>query len=45
MLAKGITSFYKEENGIVHYYDNGEYKEIVENPKVINLKAIKKKKA
>lgn len=44
MLAKGITSFYKEENGIVHYYDNGEYKEIVENPKVINLKAIKKQK-
>ena len=35
---------YKEGNGIVFYYHNGEYKELIENPKVINLKAIKKQK-
>ncbi|PLS18058.1 3-hydroxyacyl-CoA dehydrogenase [Bacillus sp. M6-12] len=44
MLANGNTSFYKEEDGKVLYYSNGEYKELVENPKVINLKAIKKQK-
>jgi 3-hydroxyacyl-CoA dehydrogenase len=44
MLNQGFTSFYKEENGETLYYDNGQYKPIVENPKVINLKKIKKQK-
>lgn len=44
MLANGFTSFYKEEDGVVSYYNNGEYKPLQENPKVINLKQIKNKK-
>ncbi|RFU70075.1 3-hydroxyacyl-CoA dehydrogenase [Peribacillus saganii] len=44
MLKNGNTSFYKEAEGKVLYYSNGEYKELVENPKVINLQALKKQK-
>ncbi|MGN1400134.1 MAG: 3-hydroxyacyl-CoA dehydrogenase NAD-binding domain-containing protein [Bacillus sp. (in: firmicutes)] len=44
MLEKGFTSFYKEEDGNVLYYDNGEYKVLEENPKAINLKRLKKQK-
>lgn len=44
MLSKGYASFYKEENGKKYFYQNGEYKEIKENPKVIDIKAIKKQK-
>lgn len=44
MLANGFASFYKEEDGVVSYYNNGEYKPLQENPKVINLKQIKKQK-
>ncbi|MBT2687519.1 enoyl-CoA hydratase/isomerase family protein [Bacillus sp. ISL-47] len=44
MLAKGFTTFYKEEEGQLYFYHNGEYKLIEENPKVINLKQLKKKK-
>ncbi|WP_059173969.1 3-hydroxyacyl-CoA dehydrogenase/enoyl-CoA hydratase family protein [Bacillus sp. FJAT-27445] len=40
MLAAGHTSFYKENT----YYDNGEYKPLEVNPKVIDLKQIKKEK-
>ena len=43
MIADGVTSFYKEEDGDVYYYCNGEYKLLQENPKVINLKQLKKK--
>ncbi|MGN1387467.1 MAG: 3-hydroxyacyl-CoA dehydrogenase/enoyl-CoA hydratase family protein [Bacillus sp. (in: firmicutes)] len=43
MIANGATSFYKEENGDLYYYNNGEYKLLQENPKVINLKQLKKK--
>lgn len=43
MLASGVTSFYKEEDGNVYYYSYGEYKLVKENPKVINLKQLKKK--
>ncbi|WP_066399524.1 3-hydroxyacyl-CoA dehydrogenase NAD-binding domain-containing protein [Cytobacillus eiseniae] len=43
MLEKGFTSFYKEEEGDLYFYHNGEYKLIEENPKVINLKRLKKK--
>lgn len=41
MLDEGHTSFYKEENGIEYYFSNGEYKELVKNPKVIDLKLLK----
>jgi 3-hydroxyacyl-CoA dehydrogenase len=45
MLEKGFTSFYKEdEAGNLSFYQNGEYKVIEENPKVINLKKLKKQK-
>lgn len=44
MLEKGFTSFYKEENGDQYFYENGDYKLVEENPKVINLKRLKKKK-
>ncbi len=42
MLEKGINSFYKEEEGQQCFYHNGEYRLIEENPKVINLKQLKK---
>ena len=44
MLEKGVTSFYKKENGEQFFYDNGEYKPVEFNPKVMNLKNIKKQK-
>ncbi|WHY64396.1 3-hydroxyacyl-CoA dehydrogenase/enoyl-CoA hydratase family protein [Cytobacillus firmus] len=44
MLEKGINSFYKEEKGQKYFYHNGEYRLIEENPKVINLKQLKKQK-
>ncbi|MED1468733.1 3-hydroxyacyl-CoA dehydrogenase/enoyl-CoA hydratase family protein [Bacillus salipaludis] len=40
MLQKGFTTFYKEES----FYDNGEYKPVEFNPKVMDLKKIKKQK-
>ncbi|CEG28759.1 3-hydroxyacyl-CoA dehydrogenase NAD-binding protein [Bacillus sp. B-jedd] len=40
MLAAGHSSFYSENT----YYDNGEYKPLEVNPKVIDLKQIKKEK-
>jgi 3-hydroxyacyl-CoA dehydrogenase len=42
MLEKGFNSFYKEENGAVSYYQEGEYHTVVHNPKVINLASLKK---
>ncbi len=42
MLSNGYTSFYKEEDGNILYYHNGEYKLLEENPKIINLKRLKK---
>ncbi|MCU9612854.1 3-hydroxyacyl-CoA dehydrogenase/enoyl-CoA hydratase family protein [Caldibacillus lycopersici] len=44
MLTNGHTSFYKEENGKKFYYDNGEYKPIVQSEKVIDLKSLRKEK-
>ncbi|MBA2875672.1 3-hydroxyacyl-CoA dehydrogenase/enoyl-CoA hydratase family protein [Thermaerobacillus caldiproteolyticus] len=44
MLADGITSFYKSEQGQVSYYDCGEYKAIEENPKVIHIQRLKEQK-
>ncbi|MBI0577598.1 enoyl-CoA hydratase/isomerase family protein [Neobacillus cucumis] len=40
MLEKGFTTFYKEES----FYHNGEYKQVEFNPKVMDLKKIKKQK-
>src|SRR5690606_5513758 len=42
MLEKGFDSFYKEENGSVFYYHNGEYKPLIQNEKFINLRLLKK---
>ncbi len=44
MLENGFTSFYKEEAGELYFYDKGEYKLVEFNPKVIDLKKIKKQK-
>ena len=44
MLEKGNTSFYKEEEGNLYFYHNGNYQLLEENPKVMNLKRLKKQK-
>ncbi|PLS02634.1 3-hydroxyacyl-CoA dehydrogenase/enoyl-CoA hydratase family protein [Neobacillus cucumis] len=44
MLDKGHTSFYLEENGEQFYYHNGQYRLVETNPKVIDLKKIKKQR-
>jgi 3-hydroxyacyl-CoA dehydrogenase len=44
MLEKGFTSFYKEENGDLYFYANGEYKPAAFNPKIIDLKKVKQQK-
>lgn len=44
MLEKGAPSFYKEENNELYFYNKGEYKPVEFNPKVINLKQLKKQK-
>ncbi|MEH7418925.1 3-hydroxyacyl-CoA dehydrogenase NAD-binding domain-containing protein [Neobacillus drentensis] len=44
MLEKGHTSFYLEENGEQFYYHNGQYRLVETNPKVIDLKKVKKQK-
>lgn len=41
MLGKGFGSFYREENGVLFFYNNGEYRQVRQNPKVINLKTHK----
>ncbi len=41
MLANGNTSFYKNENGSVSYYQNGKYKAVKVNPKNIHIKTLK----
>lgn len=38
MLAKGVSSFYKQENGNVYFYHNGDYKQQSFNEKEIHLK-------
>ncbi|WP_019243831.1 MULTISPECIES: 3-hydroxyacyl-CoA dehydrogenase/enoyl-CoA hydratase family protein [Bacillus] len=42
MLASGVNSFYKEEDINQYFYHNGEYKQIPENRKIIDLKRLKK---
>jgi 3-hydroxyacyl-CoA dehydrogenase len=41
MLTKGCSSFYKEENSQTYYYNEGEYKPVEENPKILHLKQFK----
>lgn len=41
MLEKGFGTFYREENGVLFFYTNGEYRQVRQNPKVINLKTHK----
>lgn len=45
MLARGFASFYSEDQyGNLSFYHNGEYRLIEENPKIIDLRKIKKQK-
>ncbi len=41
LLAQGNTSFYKSDNGVIQYYDNGAYKILEENKRNIQVKRIK----
>lgn len=41
LLEAGHESFYKEENGQIFYYDDGEYKQFITNPREINLRLLK----
>ncbi|TXC91165.1 3-hydroxyacyl-CoA dehydrogenase [Metabacillus litoralis] len=41
MLSKGNETFYRKENGVLFFYNNGEYRQVIQNPKVINLKTYK----
>ncbi|WP_028401344.1 3-hydroxyacyl-CoA dehydrogenase/enoyl-CoA hydratase family protein [Ectobacillus panaciterrae] len=43
MLDNGFETFYKRDNGDVHYYDDGEYKLLEQNKKAISLKQLKEK--
>ena len=43
-LAQGNTSFYIEEHAVRFYYDNGRYKQLLENPKKLDISTIKKQK-
>ncbi|MCP8969654.1 3-hydroxyacyl-CoA dehydrogenase/enoyl-CoA hydratase family protein [Ectobacillus ponti] len=44
MLESGHESFYKNDNGVSYYYDDGEYKPMEQNKKVISLKQLKAKR-
>ncbi len=44
MLANGHRSFYKKDGGTTMFYDNGAYKALEVNPKVIHLKTLKETK-
>jgi len=44
MLEKGFTSFYKEDQGNLCFYQNGEYKPVETNPKCIDLQQLKTQK-
>lgn len=41
MLEAGFTEFYKKVDGKTVYFDNGEYKPVQENKKVIHLQTLK----
>ncbi|MFE7063241.1 3-hydroxyacyl-CoA dehydrogenase NAD-binding domain-containing protein [Sutcliffiella sp. NPDC057660] len=44
LLANGHRTFYKKDNGTTSYYDNGTYKTMNVNKKVIHLKTLKETK-
>ena len=44
MIGNGHQSFYQEEEGETFYYDNGGYRRLEENPKILHLAKIKKQK-
>ncbi|WP_226682235.1 3-hydroxyacyl-CoA dehydrogenase/enoyl-CoA hydratase family protein [Sutcliffiella horikoshii] len=41
MLANGHRSFYKKDGGTTLFYENGTYKALEVNPKVVHLKTLK----
>ncbi|WP_307338403.1 3-hydroxyacyl-CoA dehydrogenase/enoyl-CoA hydratase family protein [Metabacillus malikii] len=41
MLEKGNEAFYRLENGVQFFYHNGQYRQVEQNQKVINLKTTK----
>ncbi|WP_299087588.1 3-hydroxyacyl-CoA dehydrogenase/enoyl-CoA hydratase family protein [uncultured Metabacillus sp.] len=41
MIAKGYETFYRKENGVLFFYNNGEYRQVLQNSKVIDLKTHK----
>ncbi|WP_404454121.1 3-hydroxyacyl-CoA dehydrogenase NAD-binding domain-containing protein [Oceanobacillus kapialis] len=43
MLAQGVSSFYKQENGSFYFYYQGDYKQQEFNKKEIHLKSLKEK--
>ena len=42
MLANDVSAFYKEEGGVPHFYNQNDYEVVPRNPKVIDLKQLKK---
>ncbi len=44
MIANGQTSFYEDKEDGLYFYHKGEYQLVEENPKVINIKRLKKQK-
>ncbi|UAL46862.1 enoyl-CoA hydratase/isomerase family protein [Sutcliffiella horikoshii] len=44
MLANGHRSFYKKDGGTTLFYENGTYKALEVNPKVVHLKTLKETK-
>ncbi|WP_404445129.1 enoyl-CoA hydratase/isomerase family protein [Sutcliffiella horikoshii] len=44
MLANGHRSFYQKDGGTTLFYDNGTYKALEINPKVVHLKTLKETK-
>ena len=43
LIDKGFTSFYKEEDGDLYFFDGNDYKVVPVNEKVIDLKRYKKR--
>ncbi|MBO1510900.1 3-hydroxyacyl-CoA dehydrogenase/enoyl-CoA hydratase family protein [Metabacillus bambusae] len=41
MVEKGNETFYRKENGVLFFYLNGEYRQVLKNAKVIDLKTHK----
>jgi 3-hydroxyacyl-CoA dehydrogenase len=41
MVEKGNETFYRKENGVLFFYLNGEYRQVIKNAKIIDLKTHK----